>query len=257
MEAKGVGSPEGGEKLSISLLDSIAIHWLITIDRRLINIVKTEFSSELKTKRICQMIKPIATNIDDLLVRYSNRDSVNIVNSQVAPSSIPETNIPTSGHNDVATIDMIIRRIEKLEYNKPRSSRFNRRNNKGYYSQKQQMCVHCALLNKQLGASLNTNHHASVCTKKKLSVSLIETVEDPELSLSDSSADFIQNEGDISNQKQLSYNDIFQTSDQQDCSSNVIKMDPPLNINKCSRQVDKIVSGVTANTISDKPHQAD
>ena len=35
-EAEGVKSPDTGEQLSISLLDAITIHWLLTIDKRLI-----------------------------------------------------------------------------------------------------------------------------------------------------------------------------------------------------------------------------
>ena len=67
ISVEGVTSPEGGETLTVALLDSIAIHWLLSIDRRLIGIIKTEFASELKTKRLSEMIKPIATTIDDLV----------------------------------------------------------------------------------------------------------------------------------------------------------------------------------------------
>ena len=66
---EGVVAPEGGEQLTVALLDSIAIHWLLSIDKRLISIVKTEFASELKTKRLSEMVKPIATTIDELLSR--------------------------------------------------------------------------------------------------------------------------------------------------------------------------------------------
>ena len=52
--AEGVQSPARGETLFIGLLDAITIHWLISIDKRLVNIIKTEFSADLKTKRICQ-----------------------------------------------------------------------------------------------------------------------------------------------------------------------------------------------------------
>ena len=76
LSAEGVNSPPNGEVMSIGLLDSIAIHWLITIDKRLINIVKTEFATQLKTHRLCQIIKHIAPNIDELLIRYNNSDSI-------------------------------------------------------------------------------------------------------------------------------------------------------------------------------------
>ena len=54
--AEGVSCPTDGEPLTIALLDAIAIHWLVSIDKRLVNIVKTEFATDLKTKRISQMI---------------------------------------------------------------------------------------------------------------------------------------------------------------------------------------------------------
>ena len=57
--AEGVSSGTEGQSMSISLLDSIAIHWLLSIDKKLINIVKTEFSSELKNKRLCQTFSNI------------------------------------------------------------------------------------------------------------------------------------------------------------------------------------------------------
>ena len=78
-EAEGVTCPNTGEKLTIALLDAITIHWLLSIDRRLLSIVKTEFAPELKTKRICQMIKIIAQNVDELLLRYENRDQISSV----------------------------------------------------------------------------------------------------------------------------------------------------------------------------------
>ena len=91
--------------MSIALLDSIAIHWLLSIDRQLINIVKTEFSSELKTKRLSQMIKPIATNIDELLARYGNRDTV-------SPIHINDTESPRTVHStarpDSQLVDMLV-----------------------------------------------------------------------------------------------------------------------------------------------------
>ena len=68
-EADGVRSPESGEKLSISLLDAVTIHWLLAIDRRLVTIVKTELATNLKTKRICQLVKQIAPNIDEWITR--------------------------------------------------------------------------------------------------------------------------------------------------------------------------------------------
>ena len=54
IEAEGVKSPDTGEKLSITLLDTIAIYWLNNIDRRLGGLIKTEFAPQLKHKRLCE-----------------------------------------------------------------------------------------------------------------------------------------------------------------------------------------------------------
>ena len=47
IESEGVRCPAAGESLSVGLLDAITIHWLISIDRRLINIIKTEYPTVL------------------------------------------------------------------------------------------------------------------------------------------------------------------------------------------------------------------
>ena len=77
IEAEGIQSPQTGETLTIGLLDAIAVHWLLSIDRRLVSIIKTEFASDLKVKRLSQIIRTIAVNIDELLQRYSQGDAVN------------------------------------------------------------------------------------------------------------------------------------------------------------------------------------
>ena len=98
--AEGVRCEADGEKLSISLLDSITIHWLLSIDRRLIGIVKTEFATELKTKRLCQLVKTIATNVDDLLKRYDTaKDSVNSVTA-TGPSAVRPGSVHSIAHTE-------------------------------------------------------------------------------------------------------------------------------------------------------------
>ena len=45
--AEGVSCPPAGEQLTVALLDNISIHWLLSIDKKLISIVRTEFAPEL------------------------------------------------------------------------------------------------------------------------------------------------------------------------------------------------------------------
>ena len=53
-------------------------------------------------------------------------------------------------------------------------------------------CGHCAIINKQLGADFDVYHDPNFCTKKKLSVSLIESFEN--YSNQEESADFTESE---------------------------------------------------------------
>ena len=193
IEAEGVSSPNAGEQLTIGLLDSITIHWLLSIDRRLINIVKIEFAADLKVKRLCQMVKQIAANIDELLQRYGQNDTINAV-----------VNIPSSPHQQAITgspkiqqtsdVDMIVRRLERLERrgypNKTRKAKYTRNDNKTFGT-----CPHCLILNKQLGANLNVKHSANACTRKKFSVSLIESIDDHEEGIASQEGDTDTDEG--------------------------------------------------------------
>ena len=164
VQAEGVVSPATGESLTIGLLDAIAVHWLNTIDKRLIQIIKTEFATELKEHRLCEMIKTISKNIDELLAKHSATDQIN----QISTSSYSTR--PNVADQD--TVDSMLRRIEKLEFNKRRPARQPARrgrnyNNKNNYQRPQpQNCSHCLFINKQLGASLRTDHASSSCVSK-------------------------------------------------------------------------------------------
>ena len=178
--AEGIVSPVTGESLTVALLDSIAVHWLLSIDRRLISIIKVEFATELKTRRLCELIKPIATNIDELLARYDKGDQVVSVHANNSAALAT----PALNNQDLA-VDMIIRRLEKLENNsnKPFNNRFKQRKTS---QRKRVLCKHCLYINTQLGSSLDVNHSSDSCGKRKLSVNVIEALATDTLSDSDS-----------------------------------------------------------------------
>ena len=164
--------PQQGEQLSIGLLDAIAIHWLLSVDRKLLAIVKTEFATDLKSKRLCHMIKPISQSIDELLQRYDNKDQVVMVKS---PPSSAQPHITTIGdNNELATL---VQRVERLEFRSNKQQN-RRRPNISYQRQAQDRCKHCMFLNKELGANLRVDHHSNLCGKKNVSVSLVECLHD-------------------------------------------------------------------------------
>ena len=161
IKAEGATSPPTGEVLTIALLDSIAVHWMLNIDKRLVNIVKTEFATVLKSKRLCQMIKTIASNIDELLARHNSQQdligSVQVTSSQ--PAKIAAATTSNSLSDSSPAVDMIIRRLERLEQDRFASNSGRYRNKNNYNSRKRrEICSHCSLINKQLGASLKREY---------------------------------------------------------------------------------------------------
>ena len=61
------------EEMSVSLMNMIALQWLRKTDQRLIDIIRTEYSTELKKSiQLANLISTIAPKIDTLMSRYSN-----------------------------------------------------------------------------------------------------------------------------------------------------------------------------------------
>ena len=62
VSVEGISAPTTGENLTVALLDSIAIHWLLSIDPRLVGIVKTEYETELKSLLTSTIPVPLGSN---------------------------------------------------------------------------------------------------------------------------------------------------------------------------------------------------
>ena len=61
------------DEMSITVMNMVALQWLRKSERNLINIVKTEYSTELKSGiQLAHLVPTIAPNIDNLLSRYSS-----------------------------------------------------------------------------------------------------------------------------------------------------------------------------------------
>ena len=220
--ADGISSPATGETLTIGLLDAITVHWLMAIDKRLISIIKTEFAPQLKTHRLCQLVKTIATNIDDLLTRYNFKDSEASISQM---SSRSQTYEPlATPKND--TVDMIIRRLEKLEDRQPPKFRKKKANK----FKNSQFCSHCAFINKQLGANLDTSHSNHSCTKRKISINVLDV---PDQDTTSDESDCY--EGEQSSEKVALTNDSLQTDPRQLEETRLINCVESLPLNSKAR----------------------
>ena len=174
LTVEGSVVPAGGDKVSVTMLDLITMHWLNEIDPRLIAVVKVEFADDLKTKRISQLVKRIATSADDLLKRYETpKDQINAIQPVAAPSpgaTATATNYPCEH-------DAMIRRLDRLERRTQRQ-RQREKNNKGRDSGRStrggDFCNHCDYINRKLGANLDTDHRKDRCPKKSFSIKMIQ-----------------------------------------------------------------------------------
>ena len=57
--------------MSIALMNFVAMNWLSKINRQLINIVKSDYSRELRENtQLVELVQRISNNIDAMLARH-------------------------------------------------------------------------------------------------------------------------------------------------------------------------------------------
>ena len=72
VEVDGISSGPTGEKMTISLLNMVALQWLQKINSQLVDIVKLEYSKELRgAQQLSSLVPRIANNIDTMLSRHN------------------------------------------------------------------------------------------------------------------------------------------------------------------------------------------
>ena len=72
--------PTGGDSLTVSMMNIIALTWLQKIHPDLLKIVRTEFSKELRENTALAALVPrIALSIDAMLAKYDKVSVVNLV----------------------------------------------------------------------------------------------------------------------------------------------------------------------------------
>ena len=70
----------GGDRLTVSHMNQVTLMWLRKIHPEMINIVRTEYSLELRNNTAVSSLVPrIAVNVDSLLAKYDKVGQVNLV----------------------------------------------------------------------------------------------------------------------------------------------------------------------------------
>ena len=71
VSADGAIVPDGGDKITVSHANLVTLVWLYKIHPELINIVRTEYSLELRdNKPLASLVPRVAVNIDNLLAKF-------------------------------------------------------------------------------------------------------------------------------------------------------------------------------------------
>ena len=167
------GKLESDDVLTLSHKNLIALDWLRRINPRLIGIVKTEYSKQLKSGTpLAALVKDIAENVDSLLARYAtNPNAINSVSAE------PEPPYPTE---DSLHINRV---FNQSPYQGPRQTNFRGRGqfrgsfqnrpifNQPRYrlpqftanAQPRPQCQSCFSLGKRLSIKVDSHHSPQQC----------------------------------------------------------------------------------------------
>ena len=195
----------GGDKLTVSHMNNVTLLWMRKIHPELINIVRTEYSLELRNNTAVSSLVPrISVNIDAMLAKYDKVGQVNMV---------------TTDDDDQAAA--ILKTFFKKQTQKP-----------GNRDQKSPFCPGCFSLTKKSNLKIHYRHSPEECPKKAY-VSYLQTtwVEEDEEDVAEELENLVLNHGNISASKVNMTNDSKQEKRKSDVDS---KNKPPVVNQKSS-----------------------
>ena len=172
------------DTMSISLMNFVALQWLRKVDPALIAIVKTEYSTELRSNvQLADLVPRIAPNIDSLIKRYDMGSSTNTINVKEEDETVDASSVTVSktwGRGGFQN------QPDKGRGGRtPNSGRGGRgqftRGRGGQYQGRRQgpFCPGCYYLSQQLGTTIHFRHTPGDCPRKAVAVKIFK-MEDAE-----------------------------------------------------------------------------
>ena len=163
------------DKMSISLMNMVALQWLRKTHKSLIHIVRTEYSTELRSNvQLADLVPRIAPNIDPLLRRYEIGSSSNRITAE-QPETVDAANVnKTWGRGGGSSSSAWRGRsgrgrdTSRISTRPPTSGRST-----GPF------CPGCYYLSKQLGTTIHFQHTPGDCPRKAVTVKMFQ-MEDQE-----------------------------------------------------------------------------
>ena len=160
------------EKMSISLMNMVALQWLRETNPALIDIVKTEYSTDLRSNvQLADLVPRIAPNIDSLLKRYDQgvvANKVDIPDKLETENAITPRVAKTWGRGSTQS-----------QFSRGRSTpgRGNGRGSRGQSGSSRPsgpFCPGCYYLSQQLGTTIHFRHTPGDCPRKAVTVKMFE-----------------------------------------------------------------------------------
>ena len=154
-------TPEGGDKLSVSIMDVAASWWLMKIDPRLPEVVKSAYSVQIKNRqRLSELVPQIAKSIPGILKRLDNfkKDVVNCL------KDLSLTDAALTGEGMNASINAL--NSKRQNQRTKTRARGNGRSSTPYRNTRP-ICRHCNWIRSFLKISeVDPYHRTEECTRK-------------------------------------------------------------------------------------------
>ena len=177
------------DKMSISLMNMTALQWLRKTEPSLIDIVRTEYSVELRSNtQLAELVPRIALNIDSLLRRYNKGATINQISGHhdeaVDDATINKTwgsggKFPSQGNRGGAGRGQPAR--GGYASGSGRGSGRGAGGGRGGQDRRQNgpFCPGCYYLSQQLGTTIHFRHTPADCPRKAVTVKMFQ-MEDSE-----------------------------------------------------------------------------
>ena len=141
--------------MTISLMNFVAMDWLSKINPQLIDIVKTEYSRELRDNtQLVALVPRIASNIDALLARH---DIVGGVDHLAVVEDGPS----------------VVDKVNRVRHGRGGGNNFRGRFNGKNFTRKKSFCPECHLLGRKLHLDVKYDHLPAECPRPGAAVNMI------------------------------------------------------------------------------------
>ena len=173
IEHDGINTGAAGERMTLHLMNHVAMDWLNRINVQLVGIVKTEYSRELRGEtQLCQLVPRIANNIDAMLSRHDVVGGVENL-SVVDDANLDQINRVKRGRGNFA--------------GRGRGLGGGRGGGRGggnygynFGARQKPFCPECHNLAKKLQLDVNYNHGPADCPRPREVINMLLAGEDGE-----------------------------------------------------------------------------